>query len=200
MNVAIDHSNETTGYGCWQLGLSRCFCSARRLHHCGDELCGSIGGVFPRSLPDSDLRSTRTCKIAEPRIAHSKALVAAKVPHVTLHGLRRSFHLTDLLRVWHAKIEGWMREQAGIAFRVESYWILIGVACGRASCCSVIGVHCDKIGSSRRQPTTPTTTARRGLWPTQRYNKKPLLPDGSYMPSNRGQEAHECLCSATSFH
>jgi integrase len=30
-------------------------------------------------------------KIAEPRIAHNKALQAAGLPHVTLHGLRRSF-------------------------------------------------------------------------------------------------------------
>lgn len=30
-------------------------------------------------------------KIAEPRIAHNKALAAAELPHVTLHGLRRSF-------------------------------------------------------------------------------------------------------------
>lgn len=30
-------------------------------------------------------------KIAEPRIAHTKALVAAGLPHVSLHGLRRSF-------------------------------------------------------------------------------------------------------------
>ena len=30
-------------------------------------------------------------KIAEPRIAHNKALSVAGLPHVTLHGLRRSF-------------------------------------------------------------------------------------------------------------
>lgn len=30
-------------------------------------------------------------KIAEPRIAHNRALKAAGIPHVTLHGLRRSF-------------------------------------------------------------------------------------------------------------
>ncbi|WP_144157629.1 tyrosine-type recombinase/integrase [Paraburkholderia sp. BCC1885] len=30
-------------------------------------------------------------KIAEPRIAHNQALVAGDLPHVTLHGLRRSF-------------------------------------------------------------------------------------------------------------
>lgn len=30
-------------------------------------------------------------KLAEPRIAHTKALIAAGLPHVSLHGLRRSF-------------------------------------------------------------------------------------------------------------
>jgi integrase len=30
-------------------------------------------------------------KLAEPRIAHTKALAAAGLPHVSLHGLRRSF-------------------------------------------------------------------------------------------------------------
>jgi integrase len=30
-------------------------------------------------------------KLAEPRIAHTKALDAAGLPHVSLHGLRRSF-------------------------------------------------------------------------------------------------------------
>lgn len=87
-------------------------------------------------------------KIAEPRIAHNQALTAAGLPHVTLHGLRRSFGTLaewvevpvgivaqiqghkpsaiaekhyrrrplDLLRMWHDKIEAWMREQAGIEF------------------------------------------------------------------------------------
>lgn len=40
--------------------------------------------VFP-SLTSQDGR------IAEPRIAHVKALEAAELPHITLHGLRRSF-------------------------------------------------------------------------------------------------------------
>jgi len=40
--------------------------------------------VFP-SLSSED------GKIAEPRIGHVKALEAAELPHVTLHGLRRSF-------------------------------------------------------------------------------------------------------------
>ena len=30
-------------------------------------------------------------KLTEPRIAHTKALAAAGLPHVSLHGLRRSF-------------------------------------------------------------------------------------------------------------
>lgn len=91
-------------------------------------------------------------KIAEPRIAHNKALAAAEVPHVTLHGLRRSFGTLaewvevpvgvvaqiqghkpsaiaekhyrrrpiDLLRSWHDKIEAWMLEQAGIAFKADA--------------------------------------------------------------------------------
>ncbi|MEJ7805343.1 MAG: hypothetical protein WKG03_05415, partial [Telluria sp.] len=86
--------------------------------------------------------------IEEPRIAHTKALRAAGLPHVSLQGLRRSFGTLcewvevpsgisaqimghspsalaekhyrrrplDLLRMWHEKIEGWMLDQAGIAF------------------------------------------------------------------------------------
>lgn len=36
-------------------------------------------------------RNSADGKIAEPRIAHVKALNAAQLPHITLHGLRRSF-------------------------------------------------------------------------------------------------------------
>lgn len=78
---------------------------------------------------------------------HRRALVAASLPHMTLHGLRRAFGTLsewlecpagvvaqlqghkpsataekhyrarplDLLRGWHAKIEAWILEQAGIA-------------------------------------------------------------------------------------
>ncbi len=87
-------------------------------------------------------------KITEPRYAHSNALKTAGLPHVSLHGLRRSFGTLsewvecpqgitaqimghsasalaekhyrrrplDLLRMWHDKIEGWMLDQAEIAF------------------------------------------------------------------------------------
>ncbi|MDI1259584.1 site-specific integrase [Aquabacterium sp.] len=86
--------------------------------------------------------------LQDPRINHNKALQAAGLPHLTLHGLRRSFGTLsewcevpvgivaqiqghkpsaiaekhyrvrpiDLLRQWHAKIEAWMLEQAGIEF------------------------------------------------------------------------------------
>ncbi|MGF6924004.1 integrase [Paraburkholderia sp. 40] len=36
-------------------------------------------------------RTSADGKIAEPRIAHTQALEAAGLPHVSLHGLRRSF-------------------------------------------------------------------------------------------------------------
>ncbi|WP_374477802.1 tyrosine-type recombinase/integrase [Zoogloea sp.] len=85
-------------------------------------------------------------RLQEPRIAHNKALLAAGLPPLSIHGLRRSFGTLaewvevpagivaqimghkpsataekhyrrrplDLLRMWHAKIEGWILEQAGI--------------------------------------------------------------------------------------
>lgn len=85
-------------------------------------------------------------RLQEPRIAHNKALVAAGLPPLSIHGLRRSFGTLaewvevpagivaqimghkpsataekhyrrrplDLLRMWHAKIEAWILEQAGI--------------------------------------------------------------------------------------
>ncbi|MDP3512972.1 MAG: integrase family protein, partial [Sulfuritalea sp.] len=88
-------------------------------------------------------------RLQEPRINHNKALTAAGLPALTLHGLRRSFGtLTewcevpagvvaqimghkpsataekhykvrplDLLRMWHARIEAWTLEQAGIEFK-----------------------------------------------------------------------------------
>jgi integrase len=87
-------------------------------------------------------------KIREPRPAHADALAAAGLPHLTLHGLRRSFGTLsewiempsgicaqimghkpsaiaekhyrrrpiDLLRMWLAKYEAWVLEQAGIDF------------------------------------------------------------------------------------
>lgn len=85
-------------------------------------------------------------QLAEPTPGHKRALAAAGLPDLTLHGLRRSFgslaewtetpagvvaqimghkpsaiaekhyrrRPLDLLRQWHAKLESWMLEQAGI--------------------------------------------------------------------------------------
>jgi len=87
-------------------------------------------------------------RLQEPAIAHRRAVAAAGLPVLTLHGLRRSFGTLcewvempvgisaqimghkpsataekhyrqrplDLLRMWHSKAEGWILEQAGIAF------------------------------------------------------------------------------------
>jgi integrase len=92
--------------------------------------------------------TAKSGRLQEPRINHNKALTAAGIPALTLHGLRRSFGtLTewvecpagvvaqimghkpsataekhykvrplDLLRMWHARIEVWTLEQAGIKF------------------------------------------------------------------------------------
>jgi integrase len=93
--------------------------------------------------------TAKSGRLQEPRINHNKALTAAGIPALTLHGLRRSFGtLTewvecpagvvaqimghkpsataekhykvrplDLLRMWHARIEVWTLEQAGIKFK-----------------------------------------------------------------------------------
>ncbi len=93
--------------------------------------------------------TAKSGRLQEPRINHNKALAAAGLPTLTLHGLRRSFGtLTewvecpagvvaqimghkpsataekhykvrplDLLRMWHARIEAWALEQAGIKFK-----------------------------------------------------------------------------------
>ncbi|MDP2793352.1 MAG: integrase family protein [Sulfurisoma sp.] len=93
--------------------------------------------------------TAKSGRLQEPRINHNKALAAAGLPALTLHGLRRSFGtLTewvecpagvvaqimghkpsataekhykvrplDLLRMWHARIEAWTLEQAGIKFK-----------------------------------------------------------------------------------
>lgn len=87
-------------------------------------------------------------RLEEPRNPHNKALAAAGLPALSLHGLRRSFGTLsewvevptgivaqimghkpsaiaekhyiqrelDLLHLWHAKIEAWILEQAGIEF------------------------------------------------------------------------------------
>lgn len=87
-------------------------------------------------------------QLAEPTPGHKRALVAAGLPDLTLHGLRRSFgslaewtetpsgivaqimghkpsaiaekhyrrRPLDLLRLWHAKLESWILEQACVEF------------------------------------------------------------------------------------
>jgi integrase len=49
--------------------------------------------------------------IAEPRIAHNEALASAGLPHVTLHGLRRSF----------ATLSEWVEAPAGIAAQIQGH-------------------------------------------------------------------------------
>lgn len=95
--------------------------------------------------------TSATGRLQEPSIAHRKAIAAAGLPPVSLHGLRRSFgslsewcevpvgvvaqiqghkpsataekhyrvRPLDLLTMWHAKIEAWILEQAGIEFAPE---------------------------------------------------------------------------------
>jgi integrase len=92
--------------------------------------------------------TSATGQLAEPTPGHKRALTAAGLPDLTLHGLRRSFgslaewtetpagvvaqimghkpsaiaekhyrrRPLDLLRQWHAKLEVWILEQAGVAF------------------------------------------------------------------------------------
>jgi len=91
-------------------------------------------------------------RLKEPRMPHDRALAAAGLPHVTIHGLRRSFGTLcewvempsgiaaqimghapsalaekhyrrrplDLLRLWHAKAEAWMLDQAGVTFDAKA--------------------------------------------------------------------------------
>lgn len=86
-------------------------------------------------------------RLTEPRNAHQRALADAELPHLTIHGLRRSFGTlsewcdvpvgvvaqiqghkpsaiaekhyrrrpTDLLRLWHEKIERWILNEARIS-------------------------------------------------------------------------------------
>jgi integrase len=49
--------------------------------------------------------------IAEPRIAHNEALAVAGLPHLTLHGLRRSF----------ATLSEWVEVPAGIAAQIQGH-------------------------------------------------------------------------------
>lgn len=50
-------------------------------------------------------------KIAEPRIAHNKALAAAKLPHLTLHGLRRSF----------GTLSEWVEVPVGVVAQIQGH-------------------------------------------------------------------------------
>lgn len=50
-------------------------------------------------------------KLAEPRIAHNEAVAAAGLPHLTLHGLRRSF----------ATLSEWVETPAGIAAQIQGH-------------------------------------------------------------------------------
>jgi integrase len=49
--------------------------------------------------------------IVEPRIAHNQALAAAGLPHITLHGLRRSF----------ATLSEWVEVPAGVSAQVQGH-------------------------------------------------------------------------------
>ncbi|MFV8630699.1 tyrosine-type recombinase/integrase [Ralstonia pseudosolanacearum] len=50
-------------------------------------------------------------KIAEPRIAHNKALVEAELPHITLHGLRRSF----------GTLSEWVEVPVGVVAQIQGH-------------------------------------------------------------------------------
>jgi integrase len=55
--------------------------------------------------------SAESGKLAEPRIAHNEAVAAAGLPHLTLHGLRRSF----------ATLSEWTETPAGIAAQIQGH-------------------------------------------------------------------------------
>jgi integrase len=55
--------------------------------------------------------SAESGRLAEPRIAHIKALTAAGLPHVSLHGLRRSF----------ASLCEWTETPTGIAAQIQGH-------------------------------------------------------------------------------
>ncbi|WP_426167454.1 tyrosine-type recombinase/integrase [Pseudoduganella sp. R-34] len=50
-------------------------------------------------------------RIAEPRIAHNEALAVAGLPHLTLHGLRRSF----------ASLSEWVETPSGISAQIQGH-------------------------------------------------------------------------------
>lgn len=49
--------------------------------------------------------------IAEPRVAHNKALAVAELPHATLHGLRRSF----------GKLSEWVEVPVGVVAQIREH-------------------------------------------------------------------------------
>lgn len=55
--------------------------------------------------------SAESGKLAEPRIAHNEAVATAGLPHLTLHGLRRSF----------ATLSEWTETPAGIAAQIQGH-------------------------------------------------------------------------------
>lgn len=50
-------------------------------------------------------------KISEPRLAHNKALAAAQLPHITLHGLRRSF----------GTLSEWVEVPVGVVAQIQGH-------------------------------------------------------------------------------
>jgi integrase len=60
--------------------------------------------VFP-SLTSAD------GKVSDPRIAHMRALKAAKLPHLTLHGLRRSF----------GTLSEWCETPVGVVAQIQGH-------------------------------------------------------------------------------
>lgn len=55
--------------------------------------------------------SAESGRLAEPRIAHNEAVAIAGLPHLTLHGLRRSF----------ASLSEWIEMPAGIAAQIQGH-------------------------------------------------------------------------------
>lgn len=55
--------------------------------------------------------AAKSGRLAEPRIAHNQAVAIAGIPHLTLHGLRRSF----------ATLSEWIETPAGIAAQIQGH-------------------------------------------------------------------------------
>jgi hypothetical protein len=53
----------------------------------------------------------RRWKIVEPRIAHNEAIQAAELPHITLHGLRRSF----------GTLSEWVEVPVGVVAQIQGH-------------------------------------------------------------------------------